>query len=440
MKSRNPQAAPRGAGARIRALAANRLVRQNAILFSGGLLAGIGGFVYHAIAARVLGPDLYGEVASLVALFAVAMAPTYILILVLARYAATLKARSATPGIRHLMLRTSRLILLPSLAGLVVLILLSFPGQGFLHLNSIAPMIWLSFAIVMIWQVAVPRGILQGVQRFPSLSINLSGEMVMRTGLVGLLLALGLGVTGSMISLLAGAMTAYLIGIVSLRDLLKVPGETVRLRAMAGFSVTAAVGTLGILLLYNLDVILAKHYLGATGAGLYGGLNKVETILYFLTLSVSQVMFPRVVEAIAHDHHPGRLLLLSAGIMSAMGAGALLVFGVAPRLVVGILFGKSFLGASPFIFEVGVIGLALSLNNLLIQFFMAAHDRVFMPILAGACVLEAGLILQYHSGVGAIVLDVLISLLALLAVLAVRALVLMPRLRPEMVAEEAAVA
>jgi len=43
----------------------SRLVRQNLILFSGGLIAGIGGFVYHAIAGRVLGPATYGQVAFL---------------------------------------------------------------------------------------------------------------------------------------------------------------------------------------------------------------------------------------------------------------------------------------------------------------------------------------------------------------------------------------
>ena len=53
---------------------------------------------------------------------------------------------------------------------------------------------------------------------------------------------------------------------------------------MVGFSLTAAAGIIGILLLYNLDVILAKHYLGGHDAGIYGGLNKIGTILFFLTL------------------------------------------------------------------------------------------------------------------------------------------------------------
>ncbi|HEV2954031.1 MAG TPA: hypothetical protein VG015_08060, partial [Candidatus Dormibacteraeota bacterium] len=53
----------------INRLRQNPLLRQNLLLFSGGLIAGLGGFVYHAIAGRVLGPALYGEVARLVAVY-----------------------------------------------------------------------------------------------------------------------------------------------------------------------------------------------------------------------------------------------------------------------------------------------------------------------------------------------------------------------------------
>jgi O-antigen/teichoic acid export membrane protein len=206
---------------------------------------------------------------------------------------------------------------------------------------------------------------------------------------------------------------------------------------MANFSLTASVGIIGVLILYNQDVILAKHYLTDHDAGIYGGLNKIGTILFFLTLSVSQVLFPRVVEAVAKEEHPGRILLYSAGILIALGACALIVFAVVPGLVVGVLFGPSFRDAIPFVFLVGLIGLALSLDNLLVQFFMAVHDRVFMPILALGVVAEAGLIVLFHAGVGQVVLDVLVALVGLLVLLGIRCYVLLPQLRSESVAEPA---
>jgi len=418
-------------GARLLRLRSNRLLRQNIVLFTGGLVAGVGGFVYHAIAGRILGPASYGEVASLIALYAVLTTPALILIIVLARYAATLVAANQAGAIRHLVLRTSMVILVPCLLAILGGVLLSGSLADFLHLHSRLAIVWMGLAVSIIWLTAVPRGILQGLQSFTWLSANLSAEMIVRTGILVPLLLAGFRASGAIVAVLAGVVFAYGLGVFSLRPTLAAhSSETVQLRAMARFTLAATAGTLGILLLYNLDVILAKHYLDDHGAGIYGGLNKIGTILYFLTLSVSQVLFPRVVEAIATNNHPGRLLFTSAALMSMLGGGALLVFAVVPNLVVGILFGPAFRDAEPFLLSVGLIGLALSLNNLLVQFFMAAHDWWFVPLLAiGVAGMVAAIVLN-HAGVAAVVVDVLVTLLALLVALTVRVVLLLPHLHP----------
>ncbi len=420
-------------GQRLAQVQRNRLVRQNLVLFFGGLVAGIGGFVYHAIAGRVLGPSIYGQVAFLIALYAVGTGPALILIVVLARYTAMLTARG-DPGVRSLLVRTVRLIAIPCLVLILLTTLFARPIASFEHLGSTIPILILGFSIALIWQVAIPRGILQGLQRFTSLSLNLSLELIVRTTVV-LLVIRAYKVSGAMAAVFTGLAFVFLLGLFSLRDHFRGIGTRVRLRVMAGFSLTAAAGIIGVQILYNQDVILAEHFLNSHDGGIYGGLNKIGTILFFLTLSVSQVLFPRVVEAVAKEQHPGRILLSSAGILTALGAGALLVFGVVPGLVVGILFGAAFKDAIPLVFPVGLIGLALALNNLLVQFFMAVHDRVFVPILALGVVVEATLILIFHARVGQVVLDVLVALVGLLVLLSIRCYVLLPRLRAESVAE-----
>src|SRR2546427_4094562 len=348
----------------------SRLVRQNLILFVGGLVAGIGGFVFHAIAGRILGPALYGQVAFLIALYAVGTAPALILVVVLARYTATLAARGDT-GVRSLLARTTRLIAIPCLLAVLVTSLIARPVAAFEHLGSTIPILILGFSIALIWQVAIPRGILQGLQRFTSLSLNLSLELIMRTVLVFALLKAGYAVSGAMAAVFIGLSFAFALGLFTLRDHFRDKAARVRLRVMAGFSVTAAAGIIGVQILYNQDVILAEHYLSSHDGGIYGGLNKIGTITFFLTPRASPVLFSRVGEAVAKDEHPGRILLWSAGILTALGAGALLVFAVVPWLVVGVLFGPSFRDAIPLVFPVGGIGLALALANLLVQFFMA---------------------------------------------------------------------
>jgi O-antigen/teichoic acid export membrane protein len=423
---------------RLQRLRESKLVRQNAILFIGGFTAGMGGFVYHAIAGHVLGRRGYGEVAALVGLYTIATTANLVLMLVLARYAADLKAAERPGAIRHLVWRTSRLLAIPAVLCVLVAAAVAVPLAAFENFESPVPIIWLGLAIAVFTYTAIPRGILQGTQRFTALSANLSLELVVRTGTLVLLLLAGLAVTGSMMAMLAGVTFAYALGTWSLRDLLAVERDTVRMRTMISFALTAAAGTLGIIFLYKLDVILAAHYLNKDTAGLYGSLNTIEVIIYYGTLSVSQVLFPRVVEAIATGRHPGRLLLLSGGLMTALGLCAIVVFAVTRGLIASVLFGPQFSAAQPYVLAVSFIGLGLSLDNLLVQFLMAVHDRLFIPVLGAACVLLVSLIAVHHGGLTDIVTDVAITIFTLLVTLAGRCAVLLPNLRPEMLDERAA--
>src|SRR5690348_8990930 len=201
----------------------NRLLQQNIVLFLGGLVAGVGGFVYHAIAGRVLGPDVYGEVATLIAVYAVGTGPALIIVVVLARYTAMLNARG-DPGVRSLLARTVRLIAIPCLVLLLLTALFARPIARYGHVGSSIPILVLGFSVALIWQVAIPRGILQGLQRFTSLSLNLSLELVIRTMAVFLLLVAGYAVSGAMAAVLLGLLFAFGLGIFTLADHLRGSG------------------------------------------------------------------------------------------------------------------------------------------------------------------------------------------------------------------------
>jgi O-antigen/teichoic acid export membrane protein len=405
----------------------SRLLRQNAILFLGGLAAGLGGFVYHAIAGRVLGPAAYGQLASLIAFYAAVSATAVVVSIVLARHTARVIANGGSSSVRSLVLRMVGLMAIPGMAAIAIAALLARPAAAFEHLASALPIVFVGLMLAAAWQIAVPRGVLQGLQQFVSLSINLSSEMVVRTGLVFTLLAAGLGVLGGLAAVLVGLIFAFGLGIASLRERLVRGGAPARLVEIGGFPIAAVVGVVGIQLLYSQDVVLAEHYLPGQEGGIYGGVNKIASILYFLTLSVSQVLFPRVVEATEKGLNAHRILIGSAAILVGLGAGALLVFAVIPQFVVQVLYGPAFDAAVPYVLFAGLIGLAIALNNLAVQFLMALHDRTFMPILAIGCLIEAVLIVRFHAGVAEIVGDVLAACSLLLVALAFRCWVLLMR-------------
>src|SRR5207302_4784293 len=166
-------------------------------------------------------------------------------------------------GLRTLMTRTIRLVAIPCLVAILFTTLLARPVANFEHLGSTIPVLILGFSIALIWQVAIPRGILQGLQRFTALSLNLSLELLIRTTVVFLLLKAGYAVSGAMAAVFAGLAFVFCLGLYSLHDHFRGTGTRVRLRVMAGFSLTAAAGIIGVQILYNQDVILAEHYLNS---------------------------------------------------------------------------------------------------------------------------------------------------------------------------------
>jgi len=120
--------------------------------------------------------------------------------------------------------------------------------------------------------------------------------------------------------------------------------------------------------------------------GIYGGLNKIGTIQYFLTLSVSQVLFPRVVEAC--EGAARAILLSSAGSCRRLVGAILRVLAGRARIGRGILFGPAFRDATLLRFRRGPSG-SRSRSTTCCAVFMAVHDRVFVPILAFGCRMEA---------------------------------------------------
>jgi O-antigen/teichoic acid export membrane protein len=196
----------------LRRLQSSRLVRQNVLLFIGGFSAGVGGFVYNAIAGRVLGPEQYGEMASLFSLYTVGLSINLILMVVLARYSASLQADENLAGIRYLVRRTEVRLLIPTVFFVILCSAASFPIASFLHLRSPVPVVWLGIALGFCWYMAIPRGTLQGTQHFAALSLNQASELLIRVLALVLLLALGLGVNGGMLALVTGCAAARVLG------------------------------------------------------------------------------------------------------------------------------------------------------------------------------------------------------------------------------------
>jgi O-antigen/teichoic acid export membrane protein len=143
---------------------------------------------------------------------------------------------------------------------------------------------------------------------------------------------------------------------------------------------------------------LAKHFLSNQDAGLYSAMSLLGKILFFGTISVSVVMFPRVAAIHAAGRRAHRTVNLSLALVAGAGGVVVAAYFLAPNQIVHLLLHKpeyeniaSYLG----LFSLAMLGLALS--NVLVYYFVAVHKRRFVWGVAVGAV-AFGILLKLHHG------------------------------------------
>jgi O-antigen/teichoic acid export membrane protein len=394
------------------------LLRNSAIYLAGGVAAGLLGYVFHFVTGRLLGPSAYADVAAVVAALYIVSLPSLIVQIVAARFVSLAVGQGQPGAIPPLLLRITGASLAFSLVGALALVLLAPAITAYLQLPRTGLVYVLALASVMALLVTVNRGALQGMRRFWSLSMNTVVDLAVRVVAAVAFIAAGAGALGGILALLAGPLVAYVQSIFLLRQ---PPGDG---QASSGPSMTdvgryalsASAAAIGVTYLFNVDVLLAKHYLPAHEAGIYAAGSVLARAVYFLGNTISGAMFPEVATLHArnqaHFHVVDRALLL----LAVVAAGLFLIYLVLPDVVL-IPYGSGYDAVRPFLGPFAAALGLLALSNLLVTYFLSVDSRRFAFPLAAACILETVLIVAFHAGVAQIVAMLAVSMAMLAAVL-----------------------
>ena len=379
-------------------------LRRDALVLAAGMgVANAGNYAFNVVMAFLLGPEASGALAALLALVLVGSVPGLALQAVVARrttLARSGRAVGAWPGAGWLVGRAGLgLVLLTVLIGPVLVL--------FLHLDSAVPVLWLALALAPTPLLFAVQGLLQGRERFGALAaVMVAGAAVkLAAGLA--LVALGFGVSGAMAGVAAGGLLAALAGL-----RLTAPGRPGAARPGSVDNPahpssgwwrevgTATTGLLGLFLLANVDVLLARHYLDRAAAGRYALGAVVAKIAFWAPQFVVTVVFPRLVGAA----DPRRLVGGSALLIAGFGGLLAGVLAMADRvgLVVPVL-GGGYAGLGPLLPLFAALGTALALVQLLLFEGIATRDRRMGRAVAVALVAEVALVAgPLHASVGQI--------------------------------------
>jgi glycosyltransferase involved in cell wall biosynthesis len=200
------------------------------------------------------------------------------------------------------------------------------------------------------------------------------------------------------------------------------------LSMLRGGFVPALLGIGAFWLLVETDLVLARHFLDDTDAGLYAAAGLLCRALLFLPAAVCWVALPRFSESRGRGEAARRWLNGAIGMTAVLSVGALVVLVFLRSVIVDVAFGSSYRSAAGLVPALGVAMALLSIVNLLVYFHVAAESRTWLFLLFGI-VAEIGFVWVFHSSPEQIALVVLI-VAAIVAVLEYRAAVAIYRWSP----------
>ena len=155
---------------------------------------------------RALGPSSYGVLGALMSLLFLLVVPTVTIQTTLTKFVSELNAEKQYGKVKHLLTSMLKTFSIISLIGLIIYIFLSKPIASFLHI-PVAPVLIFGGFLVFALLLPISRGVMQGLQWFKNLGINMAFEGISKVVIGIFLVMIGLGVNGAAYAIFIAFMT-----------------------------------------------------------------------------------------------------------------------------------------------------------------------------------------------------------------------------------------
>ncbi len=403
-----------------RRVLSSQYVKNNMFVLAAGLTVSLCNYLQNPLMVRLLGLPKYQSVVSLVSLSTVFLIPTQILANVVTRTVATLSAEGKLAELNDLLRRLTAILALVGAAFAAVFIVESENIANFLHIGSVQPVIIIALSFIIAFASPVNGGALGGLLLF-SWGAPLSVlPYVLRLVMMYILVRAGLDINGALLAIVFSSLVGYLASFIPLRSLLTGPRlPSGSLRPLASYSVTAIIAAVGNALLFQVDIVLAGHYLPKEQAGLYAVVATLGKMVLFISSSLTTVLFPQAAALHQRGENTARYVVQTMAAMVVLSAAIETVFIVIPGVAVRVLYSASALGAADQLKWYGLAMLLFAPTQALMTYFLAINDRIFAAIVLVCCAIQATLIVARHQSVADIVQAVIVSIATLFVTLLV---------------------
>lgn len=393
------------------------ITSQTGFLVLASTIGYICGYLYVVCMGRALGPEVFGILGSLVAIFYIACLVSQALTEAIASNVAEIKAREgkavAIATFRRLGIKLGVLSFLPA----ICFVLASPQIAHFFHLNSVIPVIILAFSLSTTLILGIFMGLLQGLQAFKGLGIInylISQGLKLLLGIVFVLV--GWSLAGAVWALLASTSIAIFAALVQTRKRMDIGNHNKHQLNLALSPVLIPTLILAIFMAVpaSVDVMLVTHFFSATKAGLYNAVATLGKVTMFLPMAVSFVLLPKAIERHTLGLNSMRVLLRSLLYASVLSGVVALIYWSIPDLIIRIFFGPDYIEASRLIGWYAFAMLLFSLNFVFIHYSLAVRNIGLIIIADIFTLAQVGAIALMHQSLLQVIIILLLGNLLIL--------------------------
>jgi O-antigen/teichoic acid export membrane protein len=401
--------------------------RNNTVYWLASMGVAIINYLYYPVLGRLLDPTSFGETQTIISFFT--QLGSFFIVLGLVGVGIITKYKSQREQ-NELTSEISRITLYISVLFFILCILFSSWLKHFFHFGSVEPFILLGISILVSVPAAFANSYLQGHKRFSDLAkVNIVGA-VSKLIFAVILVEIGLKTAGAIGGLIAAQMLVLVISLKKGRGIrnfistnlhFKMPNlDMLKPEMPYAFMVLATSLTINLLL--SFDILVVKHYFSPTQAGLYTGISIISNIIFYVTSPFASVMIPSIRPS-SSDSSNKQVLKRSLLTTFIVGGLVLVIFLIAPHLVVLILLGNKYAVYSSFLRGLALSMFALSLATLLIYYHIGLRHYLVAPTVIIGLISTLALLGSRHASMGMVVGDLVFGSLILLVLLAILLLV-----------------
>lgn len=375
----------------------NKLILAGAVVFAGTMVGNIGSYAYHLLMGRILGPEGYGVLSSLMSLLYIFGVPTIVFQTILTKYFSSCKAHGALGEANDLFRRATKIVIQFLVVAGVIFFAASPFIAGYLRIPEWRYLVWVFVVLAFSTLGSVNYSLVQGLQLFIWSAVFSSLPVIIKLGI-----SLPVAHWGVEWTLGAGAVAAVVGYALFFPPIVKV-FSTVPKRFKATKLDAAAYGLptflaiLGVTSIYSTDIVLVKHFFSPFDAGIYSAVSILGKVVFYASAAVVTVLFPVLSERKENGTPTHSLVLGAVGAVAAISSALTAVYFLFPSFVTHMLFGSAYDAVPQYLGLFGVFISVFSVANVMASTCLALGKTGVWVATVAAAVTQIVLVYLFHA-------------------------------------------